>query len=146
MISTNLRILREAHNLTQEEVAEKIDVSRQAVAKWESGKSVPDVNKCVLLAELYDVSLDTLVNGEKVYGMPLPPKGKHVFGTVTVGERGQVSIPKKAREIFKIKAGDSLLVLGDENQGGIALIDAGAFIQNYELVRNGMMKKDESES
>lgn len=45
------------------------------------------------------------------------PEGKHVFGTVKVGERGQIVIPKKAREIFDIHAGDTLLVLGDEERG-----------------------------
>lgn len=45
------------------------------------------------------------------------PKGKHIFGTVKVGERGQIVIPKEARDIFEIKPGDTLLVLGDEEQG-----------------------------
>ena len=45
------------------------------------------------------------------------PSGKHIFGTVTVGEKGQLVIPKKARDIFDIKPGDMLLVLGDEEQG-----------------------------
>lgn len=45
------------------------------------------------------------------------PKGKHIFGTVKVGERGQIVIPKEAREIFNIHAGDTLLVLGDEEKG-----------------------------
>ena len=49
------------------------------------------------------------------------PRGKHIFGTVTVGERGQIVIPKKAREVFNIQAGDTLLVLGDESQG-IAIV------------------------
>ena len=52
----------------------------------------------------------------------MPPKGKHMFGMVTVGERGQIVIPKKARDIFDFKPGDRLLVLGDEEQGGIAII------------------------
>lgn len=51
------------------------------------------------------------------------PKGKHIFGTVKVGERGQIVIPKEAREIFDINPGDSLLVLGDEEQG-IAIVKA----------------------
>ncbi|MDO4175070.1 MAG: AbrB/MazE/SpoVT family DNA-binding domain-containing protein [Eubacteriales bacterium] len=51
------------------------------------------------------------------------PKGKHIFGTVKVGERGQIVIPKEAREIFGIKPGDTLLVLGDEEQG-IAVVKA----------------------
>ena len=41
-------------------------------------------------------------------------KGQHIFGTVKVGEKGQIVIPKEARQIFDIKAGDTLLVLGDE--------------------------------
>lgn len=51
------------------------------------------------------------------------PEGKHIFGTVKVGERGQIVIPKEAREIFDINPGDSLLVLGDEEQG-IAIVKA----------------------
>lgn len=51
------------------------------------------------------------------------PKGKHIFGTVKVGERGQIVIPKEAREIFNINPGDTLLVLGDEKQG-IAVVKA----------------------
>lgn len=45
------------------------------------------------------------------------PKGKHVFGTVRVGEKGQIVIPKEARRLFGIKPGDTLLVLGDEESG-----------------------------
>ena len=51
------------------------------------------------------------------------PKGKHIFGTVKVGERGQIVIPKEARELFGINPGDTLLVLGDEEQG-IAVVKA----------------------
>ena len=45
------------------------------------------------------------------------PKGHYIFGTVKVGERGQMIIPKEARKIFDIKAGDTLIVLGDEKWG-----------------------------
>lgn len=45
------------------------------------------------------------------------PEGKHIFGTVKVGPKGQIVIPKEARDIFGIKPGDSLLLLGDEAQG-----------------------------
>lgn len=48
-------------------------------------------------------------------------KGKHIFGTVKVGERGQIVIPKKARDIFDINSGDTLLILGDETKG-IAIV------------------------
>lgn len=138
VISVNLQTLRKTHQYTQEDVAEKIAVSRQSVAKWENGESLPDMNKCIALAKLYNISLDTLVNGTESTGLPLPPKGKHVFGTVIVGERGQIVIPKKAREIFQINPGDSLMILGDENQGGLALIDANRFISQFEFIKQGL--------
>ncbi len=51
------------------------------------------------------------------------PEGKHVFGIVTIGDKGQIVIPKRAREVFHLAPGDQLLVLGDEDQG-IALVKA----------------------
>jgi AbrB family looped-hinge helix DNA binding protein len=45
------------------------------------------------------------------------PKGKHIFGMVTVGQKGQIVIPKKARDVFDIKPGDSLMLVGDESSG-----------------------------
>ena len=51
--------------------------------------------------------------------------GKYLFGVVKVGERGQVVIPKEARELYEIKAGDSLMVLGD--QKGIAMLKTEVF-------------------
>ncbi len=118
MISENLVALRKKYHLTQEEVAEQIGVSRISVAKWERGESMPDMNNCIALASLYEVSLDTLVNySDEGEGPGIPPKGKYFFGAVTVGERGQVVIPKKAREIFSIEPGDKLLLFGDEEKG-----------------------------
>ena len=56
---------------------------------------------------------------------PRREQTKHLFGSVKVGERGQVVIPKEAREIFNIRPGDILLVLGDVERG-IALVKADA--------------------
>ncbi len=55
------------------------------------------------------------------------PKGKHLFGTVKVGEKGQIVIPKDARELFGIQPGDSLVVLGDEATG-LAIIKNDVFL------------------
>ena len=52
---------------------------------------------------------------------------KHLFGVVTVGEKGQIVIPKKARDLFGIVPGSTLLVLGDENKGGLALVKTEFF-------------------
>ncbi|WP_036710466.1 helix-turn-helix domain-containing protein [Paenibacillus pinihumi] len=129
MIGMNLRQLRKNHKYTQEDIAEKIGVSRQAVAKWENGETVPDINNCTALAELYGVMLDDLVHhSDDKEQMGVRPKGKHIFGLVKVGERGQIVIPKKAREIFSISPGDKLLLLGDEAEG-IAIVKNEVLMQ-----------------
>lgn len=51
---------------------------------------------------------------------------RYIFGTVKVGERGQIVIPKEARDIFDIRPGDTLMVLGDEDHG-IAIVKADRF-------------------
>ena len=118
MINMNLKNLRNHHGYTQEEVAEHLQVSRQAVAKWEKGESMPDIENCMALAKLYNVTLDNLVNFEDAgTGLNVPPKGKYFFGAVTVGERGQIVIPKKARDVFHIKPGHTVVIVGDEERG-----------------------------
>ena len=114
MFSENLIHLRKARRLTQEAVAEKVGVTRQAVAKWEAGDSMPDLETGQKLAQLFDVSLDMLVSFESETNMNLytPPKGKHLFGIVSVGDKGQIIIPARARKIFDISPGDQLVVLG----------------------------------
>ena len=61
IFSEQLSKLRKEANLTQEDLAEKRQVSRQAIAKWESGESVPTIEKFIILAGLFEMSLDELV-------------------------------------------------------------------------------------
>ena len=56
---------RKAHGYSQEELAAKIGVSRQAISKWERSESSPDTDNLIALAQLYGVSLDTLLMGEE---------------------------------------------------------------------------------
>ena len=135
MFKDNLAQMRKVLQLTQEDVAEKLGVTRQSVAKWESGESVPDLDKCKQLAEIFGVSLDDLANyePEENLGLGLPPKGKHLFGLVTVGDKGQIVIPAKARKIFDISTGDQLVVLGDEEQG-LALMKSENFLTLANMV------------
>ena len=131
-IASNLRLLRSKNRLTQEDVAEKIGVTRQAVAKWENGDTLPDILNCEALADFYGVSLNDLVRYDpEKEGMPIPPKDKHIFGVVTLGERGQIVLPKKARDIFNLQPGASLVVLGDTNPTtlGMALVDSQSFLR-----------------
>lgn len=121
-------MLRSIHGFSQEQIAEKINISRQAYAKWESGATVPDIEKCSLLAGVYGVTVDSLIKDEKVEGIgviPPAPAGKSIWGTVTVNERGQIVIPKAARDKFGITGGARLIVAADDK--GIALIPIGTF-------------------
>ena len=137
MFSDNLVQMRKLHHMTQEDLAEKVGVTRQAVAKWESGESVPDLEKSRLLAQTLEVSLDELVNHEPDdnLGLGLAPKGNHLFGIVTVGDKGQIVIPAKARKLFNISTGDNLVVLGDENQG-MAILKEEYFLQIANAIKN----------
>ena len=128
MLKDNLIMLRNIHGFSQEEVAGKIGISRQAYARWESGATVPDIVKCGRLAAVYGVTMDSLVKDERIEGfgsVPPPPAGKSIWGTVTVNERGQIVIPKGARDRFGITGGTRLIVVADEV--GVALIPAEAF-------------------
>ena len=61
--------------------------------------------------------------------------GKYIFGVVKVGERGQIVIPKEARELYEIKAGDSLMVLGDSK--GMAVIKTEIFQDKIDEMLGG---------
>lgn len=64
-LAQQIRVLRTAKNLSQDELAEKLYISRQAVSKWENGEATPDIDKLVQLAEIFGVSLDYLVLGKE---------------------------------------------------------------------------------
>ena len=137
MIGKNLQKLRKQNELTQEAMAELVGVARQTIAKWETGESVPDLEMAGKLASALKVSLDDLTNApeNELDGRP-GMRGKHMFGVVTVGDKGQIVIPVRARRVFNINPGDQLMVLGDENSG-IALVNAECFMSVAEEIRNG---------
>ena len=137
MIGKNLQKLRKMMNLTQETLAEKVGVARQTIAKWETEESTPDLEMSGRLASVLEVSLDDLVNApeDELDNRP-GMKGKHMFGVVTVGDKGQIVIPVRARRVFNINPGDQLMVLGDENSG-IALVNAEFFMSVAEGIKNG---------
>lgn len=129
MFKENLISLRKMKGLSQEELAEKMDISRQTLSKYETGESLPDIEKCKQLADIFEVSMDDLVNYEsRDTGLAVPPKGKHIFGMVKVGERGQIVIPAKARKVFQINPGDDLIILGDE-ASGLAMLKEEEFLK-----------------
>lgn len=127
-IADNLKILRYRNGYTLEAIAEIISVSRQSVAKWEAGDSVPDIVNCVKLASLYKISLDELVN--------LPLKNveiddfvlekDRICGVLDVSQEGTIRIPDTVMDAFQIHRGDKVLLLADKKQG-IALVKCSQF-------------------
>ena len=147
MISENLICLRKQFNMTQEEAAEKIGVSRQALAKWEKGESVPDMYNCISLAQLYKVSIDDLINYSSAdQGMPISSQGKHYFGTAVIdnntckkcgyrfGSAGKFC-PKCGSKLFGMKAGTEVMILGDEDRG-IAIVPKNDMMDFINAVNN----------
>ncbi|MBR3673307.1 MAG: helix-turn-helix domain-containing protein [Clostridia bacterium] len=63
-LSENLQNLRKIKNMSQEELAEKLNVSRQAVSKWESGNGYPETEKIITICDIFDCSMDELVKGK----------------------------------------------------------------------------------
>jgi AbrB family looped-hinge helix DNA binding protein len=135
MFKDNLLYLRKMKGMSQENLAARLDITRQTLSKWETGEAFPDIEKSKRLADIFEVSLDDLVNFDaSSEGLPVPPKGKHIFGLVKVGDKGQIVIPAKARKVFNISQGDEFVVLGDENSG-LVLMKSEAFLDFADMVR-----------
>lgn len=85
----NLKYLRKEAKLTQEQLAEKLNVSRQAVTKWESGQSLPDIQNLKEMADMFEVTMDALVGDigtkkESVINKKINDIGYFIFATVVV--------------------------------------------------------------
>lgn len=77
-LSDRIRELRKIKGISQDELAEKLGVSRQAISKWENEQSIPDIDKIILLSDYFEVSTDYLLKGvEPVTSMNR--KGKNLF-------------------------------------------------------------------
>ena len=65
-LSDRLQVLRKSHTLSQEQLAEKLNVSRQAISKWESGQANPDINNLLKLSDIYETSTDYILTGKEL--------------------------------------------------------------------------------
>ena len=77
----NLRIIRREKNISQEELAEMLGVSRQAVSKWELGEGYPEVEKLLIISKELNVSLDRLMGDEEI---KVPDEKKNNCGTIRI--------------------------------------------------------------
>ncbi|MGN1031444.1 MAG: helix-turn-helix domain-containing protein [Butyricicoccaceae bacterium] len=71
-LADRIQSLRKTKGISQEELADRLGVSRQAVSKWESGQSMPDLNKIIALSEYFEVTTDYLLKGTE----PAPQEGR----------------------------------------------------------------------
>ena len=137
MVGENIIFLRKRNGLTQEALSERINVSRQTVAKWERGESEPDCSSLMRLASLFDVTIDSLVGNveedQKIVGVA--PKGKYFFGLAAIREDGSVVLPKKALEVFQLSSGSQVAILADEDRG-FALVPKKQITDMYSLMGN----------
>lgn len=80
--------LRTEHNLSQGDLAEKINVSRQSISKWETGASTPDLDKLITLSDLFHVSIDQLVKDGPPVEAPFPRQDDAVAAPKTAAQVG----------------------------------------------------------
>lgn len=117
--------LRKQKGLSQEELANRLNVSRQTVSKWEVGDSTPDMEKLIAMSDLFDVSLDNLVMGKEE--AQIPAAGKSEFAAVISEKVLTDTNKKKAISVLKI-----LGIIA----GAILLIDAISMIIYFAV--NGL--------
>lgn len=127
-LTSNLVFMRYKHGYTMEALAEIISVSRQTVAKWETGESYPDIMNCMKLATLYKVSLDELVYKplREALSNEVSSDINKICGVLDIEENGVIKLPVSLMEMFDIKAGDKVLLLADRREG-IALVKCSQF-------------------
>ena len=101
--SDNLQFIRAQAGVTQEQLAEQLDVSRQSVSKWESGASFPEMDTLLRICDLYDVNMDTLLRGSV--------EESRVSDTVRYDDHMNHFSLQIALSVFAIIAGVALMIL-----------------------------------
>jgi transcriptional regulator with XRE-family HTH domain len=74
-INEQIRMIRKKENLSQEQLGQKMNVTRQAIYKWESGKGYPDIQNLIKLSELFEISIDELIKGDNSFQRNIKIKG-----------------------------------------------------------------------
>ena len=82
IVSHSIKKLREEKGMTQDELAEKLNVTRQAVSNWETGKTQPDIETLTRLAEIFDVSVERII-----YGSERKERIVHINREVQIGPK-----------------------------------------------------------
>ena len=103
--SENLKQIRKEHHLSQEELAELLDVSRQAVSKWEQGQGYPEVEKLLLLSTKLNISLDALMSVEMKRGAGVKDENKSGLIIITSPHENVIATCYKVAASNKMRGG-----------------------------------------
>lgn len=129
--SEKLQSLRKGKGLSQEKLAELLDVSRQAVSKWESGQTYPEIEKLIILCDLFEITLDELVrdrgsmvNDTVIKEINLEDKSSNEYE-----EKDENKETGENKELDKNEEKDELIILG----GFIAGTAIGLLTNNFML-------------
>lgn len=130
--------LRKQHNLSQEELAEKLGVSRQAVSKWERSEASPDTDNLIALAKIYGLSLDELIYGATENNEEKKDSEEKDDNTAEASEKAE-KININLNEICiesddgdKIKIGPSGILVESDDGDKVKVGISGIHIENFE--------------
>lgn len=123
-LSEKILALRTRRGMSQGDVADALEVSRQSVSKWETGQSVPDLDKIIRLADLFGVTVDELVREGERPAPPEPPEPRVVY--IKEEKRG-LTILQRAGVCLEVLGG-ILLLLGVAGLGAIAAVIGAALM------------------
>ena len=129
-LAEKLLVLRTEKGLSQEELAEQMGVSRQSVSKWETGQSVPDLDKIIKLADLFGVTVDELVREGERPQPPEPPEPKVIY--VEREKRGLT--PVQTSGVVTEVMGVVLVILGLFGAPVLSLIGAALIPLGLPLI------------
>ncbi|MBQ3375210.1 MAG: helix-turn-helix transcriptional regulator [Erysipelotrichaceae bacterium] len=138
---TRLAEIRKEHNMTQNDIADRLNISAQAVSKWENDITMPDIDTLVKLSDIFDMSLDELVGKQKNEPVLVPEEqrkdiNKMVFRIrvdSATGDRVRVNLPMAAVKIFINNDTAGHVFVGNK-----ALEDID-FNQVYRMVEQGII-------
>lgn len=133
ILADKLIKLRKKAGLSQEELADKMDVSRQSVSKWESAQCAPELPKLIQLSNFYGVSLDYMLKDDVTEETPVEISGQEVHDTAFASDRRKYvlySILRRATAclLFMICA---IVILTVKNMGERGLMTMKEFIENW---------------
>ena len=129
-IRKNLEYLRKQKKLSQEELAYKLGVSRQAVSKWESGAAFPETEKMMSICKIFDCSLDDLINGD-IAQLEIDKDRKYTFNDLVNEIRFSLDSPNQIIEYKKTRTKEVNVGLSLYSEIDIAIIKKISIVGSF---------------